>query len=84
MRKKRKLTDNEITQRLNQIFEAEPELGKLDPMLETMQYEMLARENWSEEFERVNRRRRNRCRGVADGSTGNHILRQRVDPPRDR
>jgi predicted transcriptional regulator len=38
--------DEDITRRLNEIFDAEPELAELDPVLEALQLEVLRREKW--------------------------------------
>lgn len=35
-----------ITERLNEIYDAEPELAKLDPVLEALQFRSLPREEW--------------------------------------
>lgn len=35
-----------ITERLNEIYDAEPELAKLDPVLDALQLEVLRREKW--------------------------------------
>ena len=36
--------DEDITRRLNEIYEAEPELAELDPVLEALQLEVLRKE----------------------------------------
>ena len=36
--------DQDVTQRLNEIYEAEPELAELDPVLDTLQLEVLRKE----------------------------------------
>ena len=38
--------EEDITQRLNEIYEAQPELAELDPVLDTLQLEVLRREKW--------------------------------------
>jgi metal-responsive CopG/Arc/MetJ family transcriptional regulator len=38
--------DEDITARLNQIYDAEPELAELDPVLDALQLEVLRREKW--------------------------------------
>jgi hypothetical protein len=38
--------DDDITARLNEIYDAEPELAKLDPVLDALQLEVLRREKW--------------------------------------
>ena len=38
--------DEDITRRLNEIYDAEPELAELDPVLEALQLEVLRREKW--------------------------------------
>jgi metal-responsive CopG/Arc/MetJ family transcriptional regulator len=38
--------DDDITGRLNQVYDAEPELAKLDPVLDALQLEVLRREKW--------------------------------------
>jgi metal-responsive CopG/Arc/MetJ family transcriptional regulator len=38
--------DEDITRRLNEIYDAEPELARLDPVLEALQLEVLRREKW--------------------------------------
>jgi predicted transcriptional regulator len=38
--------DQDITRRLNEVFDAEPGLAGLDPMLKEMQYRALPKENW--------------------------------------
>jgi len=38
--------DEDITRRLNEIYEAEPELAELDPVLDALQVEVLRREKW--------------------------------------
>jgi metal-responsive CopG/Arc/MetJ family transcriptional regulator len=38
--------DDDITARLNAIYDAEPELAKLDPVLDALQLEVLRREKW--------------------------------------
>jgi metal-responsive CopG/Arc/MetJ family transcriptional regulator len=38
--------DQDITARLNQIYDAEPELAELDPVLDTLQLEILRKEKW--------------------------------------
>jgi metal-responsive CopG/Arc/MetJ family transcriptional regulator len=35
-----------ITRRLNEVFEAEPELAQLDPELKELQYRSLPKEEW--------------------------------------
>jgi hypothetical protein len=52
-----KLADSEITRRLNEIFDAELELGKLDPVLEQLQLEVLQRERWPDAPARSRRQR---------------------------
>jgi hypothetical protein len=41
--------DEDITRRLNEVFDAEPELAELDPVLKEMQYRSLPKEDWSKE-----------------------------------
>jgi len=36
--------DEDITRRLNEIYDAEPELAELDPVLDALQVELLRRE----------------------------------------
>lgn len=38
--------DQDITRRLNELFDAEPELAGLDPVLKEMQYRSLPKEEW--------------------------------------
>jgi hypothetical protein len=38
--------DEDITQRLNEIYDAEPELAELDPVLDALQLEVLWKEKW--------------------------------------
>jgi hypothetical protein len=38
--------DQDITRRLNEVFDAEPELAELDPVLKEMQYRALPKEDW--------------------------------------
>jgi metal-responsive CopG/Arc/MetJ family transcriptional regulator len=38
--------DDDITRRLNEIYDAEPELAKLDPVLAAMQFMSLPKEEW--------------------------------------
>ena len=38
--------DEDITRRLNEVFEAEPELAELDPELKELQYRSLPKEDW--------------------------------------
>jgi metal-responsive CopG/Arc/MetJ family transcriptional regulator len=38
--------DEDITRRLNEIYDAEPELAKLDPVLAAMQFMSLPKEEW--------------------------------------
>jgi predicted DNA-binding protein len=38
--------DDDITARLNAIYDADPDLSKLDPVLEALQLEVLRREDW--------------------------------------
>ncbi len=38
--------DQSITERLNEIYDAEPELAELDPALKEMQYRSLPKEEW--------------------------------------
>jgi metal-responsive CopG/Arc/MetJ family transcriptional regulator len=38
--------DRDITERLNEIYDAEPELAELDPVLKEMQYRSLPKEEW--------------------------------------
>ena len=38
--------DEDITRRLNEIYDAEPELAELDPVLDALQLEVLRREKW--------------------------------------
>lgn len=38
--------DEDITRRLNEIYDAEPELAKLDPVLDALQLEVLRKEKW--------------------------------------
>jgi metal-responsive CopG/Arc/MetJ family transcriptional regulator len=38
--------DEDIRRRLNEIYDAEPELAELDPVLETLQLEVLRKERW--------------------------------------
>lgn len=38
--------DQDITRRLNELFDAEPELAELDPVLKEMQYRSLPKEEW--------------------------------------
>jgi hypothetical protein len=38
--------DDDITARLNEIYETEPELAELDPVLDALQLEVLRREKW--------------------------------------
>jgi hypothetical protein len=37
---------DDITRRLNEIYDAEPELAKLDPVLEALQFRSLPKEEW--------------------------------------
>ena len=41
-----KRRDEDITRRLNEIYDAEPELAELDPVLDALQLEVLRREKW--------------------------------------
>jgi metal-responsive CopG/Arc/MetJ family transcriptional regulator len=41
-----KHSDEDITARLNEIYGAEPELSKLDPVLEALQWRSLPKEEW--------------------------------------
>jgi metal-responsive CopG/Arc/MetJ family transcriptional regulator len=36
----------DITRRLDEIYDAEPELAKLDPVLDALQLEVLRKEKW--------------------------------------
>lgn len=38
--------EDDVTERLNAIYGADPELSKLDPVLEQMQYRSLPKEDW--------------------------------------
>ena len=38
--------DEDITRRLNEIYDAEPELAQLDPVLDALQLEVLRKEKW--------------------------------------
>jgi hypothetical protein len=38
--------DEDITRRLNEIYEDEPDLAALDPVLEALQLEVLRKERW--------------------------------------
>jgi hypothetical protein len=38
--------DQDITRRLNEVFDAEPELAEPDPVLKEMQYRSLPKEDW--------------------------------------
>lgn len=38
--------DEDITRRLNEIYDAEPELAELDPILAALQYRSLPKEEW--------------------------------------
>jgi metal-responsive CopG/Arc/MetJ family transcriptional regulator len=38
--------EDDITRRLNEIYDAEPELAKLDPVLAAMQFMSLPKEEW--------------------------------------
>ena len=38
--------DEDITRRLNEIYDAEPELAELDPVLDALQLEVLRKEKW--------------------------------------
>lgn len=38
--------DQSITERLNEIYDAEPALAELDPVLKEMQYRSLPKEEW--------------------------------------
>ena len=38
--------DEDITRRLNAIYDAEPELAELEPVLDALQVELLRREKW--------------------------------------
>jgi predicted transcriptional regulator len=38
--------DEDITRRLNEIYDAAPELAALDPVVEAVQLEVLRRERW--------------------------------------
>jgi metal-responsive CopG/Arc/MetJ family transcriptional regulator len=38
--------DEDITRRLNEIYDAEPELAELDPVLAALQYRSLPKEEW--------------------------------------
>jgi metal-responsive CopG/Arc/MetJ family transcriptional regulator len=38
--------DQSVTERLNEIYDAEPELAELDPVLKEMQYRSLPKEEW--------------------------------------
>lgn len=37
---------DDITRRLNEIFEADPEAAELDPVLKELQYRSLPKEEW--------------------------------------
>ena len=39
--------DDDITRRLDEIYDAEPEFAKLDPVLALMQFMSLPKEEWS-------------------------------------
>lgn len=39
-------SDQNVTARLNEIYGAEPELSKLDPVLDALQLEVLRKEQW--------------------------------------
>lgn len=39
-------SDTDVTERLNAIYDAEPELSKLDPVLEALQWRSLPKEEW--------------------------------------
>jgi metal-responsive CopG/Arc/MetJ family transcriptional regulator len=38
--------DENVTRRLNEIYDAEPELAELDPVLAAMQFMSLPKEEW--------------------------------------
>jgi metal-responsive CopG/Arc/MetJ family transcriptional regulator len=38
--------DEDITARLNEVYDAEPELAELDPVLDALQLEVLRKEKW--------------------------------------
>ena len=38
--------DEDITRRLNEVYDAEPELAELDPVLAALQYRSLPKEEW--------------------------------------
>lgn len=38
--------DKDITRRLNEIYDAEPELAELDPVLAALQFRSLPKEEW--------------------------------------
>jgi predicted DNA-binding protein len=38
--------DEDITRRLNEIYDADPELAELDPVLAALQYRSLPKEEW--------------------------------------
>jgi metal-responsive CopG/Arc/MetJ family transcriptional regulator len=38
--------DQDITARLNEIYQAEPELAELDPVLAALQFRSLPKEEW--------------------------------------
>jgi hypothetical protein len=38
--------DDDITARLNEVYEAEPELAELDPVLAALQFRSLPKEDW--------------------------------------
>jgi metal-responsive CopG/Arc/MetJ family transcriptional regulator len=38
--------NDDVTERLNEIYGAQPELSKLDPVLEALQWRSLPKEEW--------------------------------------
>ena len=38
--------DQDVTRCLNEVFDAEPELAEMDPLLKEMQYRSLPKEDW--------------------------------------
>jgi metal-responsive CopG/Arc/MetJ family transcriptional regulator len=38
--------DEDITRRLNEVYDAEPELAELDPVLAALQFRSLPKEEW--------------------------------------
>jgi metal-responsive CopG/Arc/MetJ family transcriptional regulator len=38
--------DDDITARLNEVYDAEPELAELDPVLAALQFRSLPKEDW--------------------------------------